>query len=348
MKIKTRLGINAAISLGTVIFILLAVAWALWAAFITGRNVELVEDMRKVAFERILLRDEYLLYHEERAKRQWFAKSEALRNLIAQADTRFDQEEYSALLQAIRKDFDATFSGFSMVIEEHESRDRARTVQKNSGFIVSESRLISQVLLRAYSLTDNINRLRESVQKKETSLRNRGISIIVFVVLGGITAIISNSTVINRTLTKRITALTNGVEVIGAGNLDHRIAVEGDDELSALALTSNEMATKLKQSYTSVDHLNKEIAERKMAEVELKDALSKVKTLSGMLPICASCKKIRDDQGYWNQLESYIADHSEAEFSHGICPDCAKKLYGKYYDKLYPKGNQGGSSSSSS
>jgi hypothetical protein len=51
------------------------------------------------------------------------------------------------------------------------------------------------------------------------------------------------------------------------------------------------------------------------------------KTLKGFLPICASCKKIRDDQGYWNQVESYIMDHSEAEFSHGICPDCVKKLY---------------------
>jgi hypothetical protein len=60
---------------------------------------------------------------------------------------------------------------------------------------------------------------------------------------------------------------------------------------------------------------------------ELKASLSKVRILSGLLPICASCKKIRDDKGYWNQIESYISDHSEAEFSHGICPDCFKKLY---------------------
>jgi hypothetical protein len=61
--------------------------------------------------------------------------------------------------------------------------------------------------------------------------------------------------------------------------------------------------------------------------VELKDALDTVKTLSGLLPICASCKNIRDDSGYWNQIETYIQEHSEAEFSHSICPDCAKKLY---------------------
>ena len=60
---------------------------------------------------------------------------------------------------------------------------------------------------------------------------------------------------------------------------------------------------------------------------KLQKALSEVKTLRGFLPICASCKKIRDDKGYWNQIESYIRNHSEAEFSHGICPDCARKLY---------------------
>ncbi len=60
---------------------------------------------------------------------------------------------------------------------------------------------------------------------------------------------------------------------------------------------------------------------------ELKEALSQVKTLRGFLPICASCKKIRDDQGYWHQIETYIRDHSEADFSHGICMDCARRLY---------------------
>lgn len=65
----------------------------------------------------------------------------------------------------------------------------------------------------------------------------------------------------------------------------------------------------------------------KQRTADLEDALSQVKLLSGFLPICASCKKIRDDKGYWNQLEDFIQKHSEAEFSHGVCPDCAKKLY---------------------
>ncbi|MDD8018933.1 MAG: PAS domain-containing protein, partial [Bacteroidota bacterium] len=80
---------------------------------------------------------------------------------------------------------------------------------------------------------------------------------------------------------------------------------------------------------------NRDITERKKAEAErekllseLQDALTKVKTLSGLLPICASCKKIRDEKGEWQVLEGYIHGHSEATFTHGVCPDCAKKLFG--------------------
>jgi PAS domain S-box-containing protein len=67
--------------------------------------------------------------------------------------------------------------------------------------------------------------------------------------------------------------------------------------------------------------------ERERLIDELKEALSKVRTLSGMLPICSSCKKIRDDKGYWNQVEEYIAEHSSAVFSHGFCPECALKMH---------------------
>ena len=78
----------------------------------------------------------------------------------------------------------------------------------------------------------------------------------------------------------------------------------------------------------------RDITEHKRAEeerekliYELQDALGKIKTLSGLLPICSWCKKIRDDEGYWNQIETYIGDHSEAEFTHSICPECMKKRY---------------------
>lgn len=67
--------------------------------------------------------------------------------------------------------------------------------------------------------------------------------------------------------------------------------------------------------------------ERERLMAALQASLAQVKLLSGLLPICAACKKIRGDEGYWQQIEEFISDHSEAEFSHGICPECAQELY---------------------
>lgn len=78
----------------------------------------------------------------------------------------------------------------------------------------------------------------------------------------------------------------------------------------------------------------RDVSDRKAAETErerliheLRDALARVRTLSGLLPICASCKKIRDQQGAWHNLETYIRKNTEADFTHGICPDCRRTLY---------------------
>jgi PAS domain S-box-containing protein len=74
-------------------------------------------------------------------------------------------------------------------------------------------------------------------------------------------------------------------------------------------------------------------AERERLITELQEALGRVKTLTGLLPICSACKKIRDDRGQWNHVESYIRARSDANFSHGICPECAQRLYPDHYRK---------------
>jgi PAS domain S-box-containing protein len=91
------------------------------------------------------------------------------------------------------------------------------------------------------------------------------------------------------------------------------------------------------------------IADRKRAEEALEEerrrlqqALDEVRTLRGIVPICANCKKIRDDKGFWNQVEKYVGEHTEAEFSHGICPDCAKELYPELFVKEHPDGTARG------
>ncbi len=75
--------------------------------------------------------------------------------------------------------------------------------------------------------------------------------------------------------------------------------------------------------------LKREMDRRKAREKELEQALQEIKVLRGILPICSRCKKIRDEHGQWHTVESYITDHTEADFSHGICPDCMDKQFPK-------------------
>jgi len=84
-------------------------------------------------------------------------------------------------------------------------------------------------------------------------------------------------------------------------------------------------------THLKINQLTKTLAQKNK---ELQEALDKVSTLSGLIPICAYCKKIRDDSGYWHQVEAYIQEHSEADFTHGMCPECIKKIYPEFYEEI--------------
>ena len=81
------------------------------------------------------------------------------------------------------------------------------------------------------------------------------------------------------------------------------------------------------ETLQDISELKRTEEERKRLNIKLQDALDRIKTLSGLIPICAGCKRIRDDKGYWNQLEEYFEEHSDALFSHGLCPDCFQRFF---------------------
>jgi DNA repair exonuclease SbcCD ATPase subunit len=87
---------------------------------------------------------------------------------------------------------------------------------------------------------------------------------------------------------------------------------------------------RLKELESQAVEMRREKNEREQLVGELLQALAQVKTLRGILVICSSCKKIRDENGFWSEIESYIKSHSQAEFSHSICPDCMNRLYPEY------------------
>ncbi len=143
---------------------------------------------------------------------------------------------------------------------------------------------------------------------------------------------------------KPIVELATAAKNIGEGHLDTRVSVSSNDEFGLLAKSLNRMTKNLQYTMTSRNELIYEVEQRKKEEkkkeqliVELQEALHEVKTLRGMIPICSFCKKIRDDKGYWNQVEVYVKKHTEANFSHSFCPECVKKHYPEFVDKLADK-----------
>jgi PAS domain S-box-containing protein len=135
--------------------------------------------------------------------------------------------------------------------------------------------------------------------------------------------------------TEHVDQVPDLLESIGRGErIFHHEAIhrrkDGDDITVSLSISPIRDST---GTITGASAIARDITERERVRrerekliTELQAALAKVKTLKGLLPICAWCKKVRDDQGYWQQIEAYVRDHSQADFSHGICPSCAQKL----------------------
>ncbi len=141
---------------------------------------------------------------------------------------------------------------------------------------------------------------------------------------------------LSRGLSRRVHGLANHCRTLTLDDLEARIEGRTYDEFDDLADAFNQMEDRLRVARERMNEaigalkesqsgLEDRVAER---TVELEDALSRMNMLRGLIPICSSCKKIRDDQGYWQQVERFVAERSEARFSHGICPDCSVKLYG--------------------
>jgi len=110
-----------------------------------------------------------------------------------------------------------------------------------------------------------------------------------------------------------------------------------DDENTALAAVQRGAQDYLIKGQIDTSQLIRSIRyamERQKLKTELEKRLKEIKTLQGLLPMCAWCKNVRDDNGYWKNLEAYIKEHSDAEISHGICPKCMKKTYPGLYEEI--------------
>lgn len=231
MKINKKLRLNTFISLVIIITMMVTLAWLLREVYRANQKMLLTDEMRKITFERIFLRDNYIINPSKQTKILWQTKSKNLQALLESASKTFTGTEDMALLQEARKDFEKTFSSFSEIIEQYEQKDHA-----GKKFVFSQTSLkqISMVFLNAQLLNDSLDRLYELCESTTKKTQNIMGFLIVFFTIGGTLMIAVNSAFLNKMLTKRIKTLHEGIEIIGGGNLDYQIDMKGDDELSVL------------------------------------------------------------------------------------------------------------------
>jgi HAMP domain-containing protein len=172
----------------------------------------------------------------------------------------------------------------------------------------------------------------DEVDQKLAQLRLTGlVSLLASILLALLFAFM-----LSRGLTRRIAALVGRCRELASGHFEATPQRPTYDEFDDLTKAFDTMALDLQRSRADTDtalgalreardDLEQRVAVRTR---ELNEALDQVKVLRGIMPICASCKKIRDDRGYWQQLELFVEQHSDARFSHGLCPSCSFKLYG--------------------
>ena len=267
MKLKTRLNINAAISVMTAIVIVMMLFMALYRVSRAIEESNIAGELMATAFERSILKSDYLRTNSEKSKEQWLDRHSQMRRLLNFALEKFGKSEDKKLIKEMLKDLEFAGENFLGIVENREKRkfdaDSAGLSQE------TEDRLVSQLEKNLYDKILNLNTMHEAAGRRLWSaLRLAGGVIISSIAILAV-AVIVNSWTMGRALASRIGRLRDGVSVIGGGDLDHRVGIEGNDELAELSGAFNAMTAKLRRSYSD---LEKEIADRMQVEEALREA----------------------------------------------------------------------------
>ena len=184
--------------------------------------------------------------------------------------------------------------------------------------------ILEQIRNEIEKINGSVIKLKNLSQQESMTLKARSEIMIMAIYLILVGCIMFMFVLLLKMVIMPILVISRQIEQVGLGERDKVTTASTKDEIGQLAEAFNKMNERRKQVEAE---LREEIRQHQ-------ETLEDKKVLSGLIPICASCKNIRDDQGYWNQIEIYIREHSEAEFSHGICPDCVKKLYPQHSAKI--------------
>lgn len=253
MRIATRLKLSSYLSLCVIIAMMPALFWTFKDSSSAKEDEHLASEILISIFERAMLRDEYLLYREERARVQWEAKNEKINKLVLQAEARFTSPTDKEDLKELRRINNEVIIIFSRYIKNSEN------IMASGTFNQFEKRLTSQNLLKASDLINLATKLQRSANVHVEKTFNRSIQLVFIFLIIVISTTVLNSILVFRILRKRLVAIQAGAMIIAGGNLGHRIMCQGSDELVDLAATLNSMTEKVQQYMQQLEASNKEL-----------------------------------------------------------------------------------------
>jgi signal transduction histidine kinase/HAMP domain-containing protein len=248
MKISKRLQLTAVASISLVVVLCAVLFSAIVRIRSEDRKESIAVELLRNLYERATLRDEYLFRHEERASLQWQAKRRQFRDLLLVAEQRFRRPEAKATLAEMRANFE---DGESLV--RGLLANTQQTAEDPAFAHEVENRLASQLLIKSYNMLSAAVKLQELSDRASASAQSSAVAFAILFVLAMMTTVSWLSLSMSRLIAGRIRKLQKGAGIIGRGELDYRIKVEGSDELSELSLSINEAAEKLKSSYEALE-----------------------------------------------------------------------------------------------
>ena len=265
MKIKNRLYMSAGISitLAVILFSLVLVTSGRIAE--ASKEHELLDDVRVGVLELDIVTYDYLLHREERMEQQWNSKYNSLAEILVKAE----EEE----MKSIRADCIALGGLFSQVTTNYGERQKliqeGASQERIDTAIELEERLVSQLLIKSQSIVTGASSLAKEAQAEvmEAQRLAANMTLILMIILA--VTVTTSSLLIARSISKPLDELTKGAEIIGKGDLEHKVGVKSKDELGELAAAFNKMTESLKKVTTSRDELDREVTVRKRVEGEI-------------------------------------------------------------------------------
>lgn len=337
MKIRTKLTLLSS----TFLTLIILMSWVVYHSFthvqLGIREIANANKIIKHVSEFELVMSEFLMYNQQRSVDQWKISYNFLGKLLLSAEREVLHgekyvEDHDYIHSLIRYDYEILGNLFSKLVDNANKR-RAMLKAGVGGLELDlnsklNDRIVTQILMRSQKISSNSFKLFNLVQKEidnDQRIAKNGVSVLITL---GVFFVALLSYLMISSIISSIKQLQEGAYIVGKGNLDHSVNVKTKDEMKDLAQSFNLMTENLKNITTSRDKFEK--------------ALAEIKVLQGMIPICARCKKIRNDEGYWMDVEAYVQKHTDAEFTHGLCENCNEQLYGdqEWYKKRHPKKNK--------